>query len=453
FDSLAQPLGVNVRVNTDPGKTRQAFPDVAADGAGRFTVVWVDWRNGQYPSNPDIYTRQFSKDLTPLSAERVVRADPSGLPQRQPCIAADRRGNVAILWADSVDGSWEISGQMIDADGVIREGLFTANDNRDSAQVQPDVALDGRKRYIVWTDKRNGDFDIYCSIASYNQPQLVPKPLNLQFVMEVGGAAPPTQELTIGHAGYNPLSWSAVTSASWLTVSPSTGVTPDTVTVSVNTDTLPLGTYLASITLIDETDKDSSQVVSVRLDVTAPILSIDMDTVVFRAFAGVDSVRQTSVRIANAGGGSFSWTAHDSVGWLEEVPDAGLSDEDLLLVARTAGLTAGDYQATVFVDAPGALASPDSIIVRLGLVDDLPYLRVRPESVYVRTASPQSEKLPFTITNAGVGVLDWRIQTSEPWLLPSKTAGLGDDSFTVTFDSSLLSDGRYVAQLIVFDSG
>ena len=92
---------VNIRVNSDNSVTRQAFPDVAADGSGHFTVVWVDWRNGIYPANPDIYARRFDRLAQPLTADMKVNTDGTARAQRDPRIAADRMGNVALIWSDS----------------------------------------------------------------------------------------------------------------------------------------------------------------------------------------------------------------------------------------------------------------------------------------------------------------------------------------------------------------
>ncbi|MCP4686244.1 MAG: BACON domain-containing protein, partial [bacterium] len=239
YDSLANALGGNLKANADVGDVRQAFPDIATDGAGHFTVVWVDWRQGTYPDNPDIYARKFDTNLAPVTGDMRVNKDGTTRAQRQPSIAADRRGNVAIIWADSTGSSWDIVGQMIDVEGVIREANFQANTEGDSSQLHPDVALDGRYRYITWSDKRNGNFDIYASIAKYNDPTLVPSPSSLLFEMLEGDAVPPSQDLEIDHAGYNPIHFQVISSADWLSASPTSGVTLGTVSVSVTTDTLP----------------------------------------------------------------------------------------------------------------------------------------------------------------------------------------------------------------------
>ncbi len=275
FDSLGNRLSANIKVNADPQSARQAFPDVATDAAGHFTVVWVDWRNGVYPANPDIYAKKYDTLMVSAGGEIRINTDNTQTAQREPSIASDRRGNVGIIWSDSSSGSWDISGQMIDADGIVREANFKANSFTDSLQLRPDVALDGMYRYIAWSDNRNGNLDIYASIQKYNDPSLWVMPTSLAFEMQSGSALPGSQQVIVNHSGYNPLNFSAHADVSWLTISPSSGTTDDTLTVAVNDNSLAVGTHLAVITFVDTDNSDSAVVMSVRLDVHGVEISTD----------------------------------------------------------------------------------------------------------------------------------------------------------------------------------
>ncbi|MBI5267881.1 MAG: T9SS type A sorting domain-containing protein [candidate division Zixibacteria bacterium] len=266
LDSAGGKIGRNIKVNSDAGSARQAFPDVAADGAGNFTVVWTDWRNGSYPNNPDIYARKFDTLMNALYVDVRVNKDGSTRSQRDPSIAADRLGNVGIVWSDSGATSFDIVGQMIDVEGNVREQNFRANSSTDSAQVQPDIALDGRNRFVTWADKRGANWDIYASVAKYNSPSLVPSPATLAFSAEKGEPLPAPKTLAITHAGYNRLSFRLTSSVSWLNVTPDTGTTTDTVLVAVTDTSLAAGTYSGAITLVDLTNHDSSVVVPVTFD-------------------------------------------------------------------------------------------------------------------------------------------------------------------------------------------
>ncbi len=289
FDSSGQKLGYNLKANSDVGSYRQAFPDIAVSDNAHFGVVWVDWRNGVYPANPDIYARRFDTSMTPMAAEIKVNSDGTSRAQKEPSIAADRMGNVAMIWSDSTSTSWDIAGQMLDASGRIRESNFIANFQRDSAQQQPDIALDGRYRYVTWMDRRSGHYDIYASITKYNDPKLIADPLAIQFEMVPSGTLPSPQRLTVSHGGYNPLSYQVICSQSWFTVTPTSGTTPDTLLVSVADGSLAVGTYTGSITLVDRTDNDSSMFVSVTLTV-ANDSAVATDTILMDSVETVPGV-------------------------------------------------------------------------------------------------------------------------------------------------------------------
>lgn len=71
-------------------------------------------------------------------------------------------------------------------------------------------------------------------------------PTSLAFTAVQGGSKPPNQSLNITSSS-SAVSWTGSTNASWLTITPTSGTTPSTVTASVNTS-LAAGNYSASIT-------------------------------------------------------------------------------------------------------------------------------------------------------------------------------------------------------------
>jgi hypothetical protein len=186
---------------------------------------------------------------------------------------------------------------MIDVDGKIREASFKANFFTDSAQMQPDVALDGRMRYICWADNRNGNWDIFASITQYNDPTLVATPSTLNFLAEIGKPMPQPKTVIINHTGYNRLQYRAKSSAAWLAITPDSGSTVDTISVSVTDSTLSAGTYAATLTLVDLTTADSSATIPVLLVCREPnndTLRIGSGQVTAGQATGID------IRVSNA---------------------------------------------------------------------------------------------------------------------------------------------------------
>jgi uncharacterized protein (TIGR03437 family) len=79
---------------------------------------------------------------------------------------------------------------------------------------------------------------------------LVPTPASLSFSYQTGGSPPSSQAITISNPAAGSLNYTvASVSDSWLSVTPSTGTTTGTLTVSVSPQNLAPGSYTGSFTL------------------------------------------------------------------------------------------------------------------------------------------------------------------------------------------------------------
>ncbi|MBN1213238.1 MAG: T9SS type A sorting domain-containing protein [candidate division Zixibacteria bacterium] len=390
--------------------------------------------------------------MTPLNVDRKLNSDGSLRAQREPSIATDRRGNLTVVWSDSASSSWDVTGQVLDNTGMLQGSNFRVNTYGDSAQLHPDITLDGRYRFVTWVDKRNGNYDIYASITQYNDPNLIPEPSALRFEMEAGGPLPAAQTIVISHAGYNPLNYGVSVSHDWLSVDPSSGSTPDTLTVTINTDTLPYGTHFGALTLIDTDFDDSTVVVSIRLDVTAPILALSDDTLSFQAFALIDETYQQLLIIENDGSGEFSWQATETASWLTLSENSGTAPDTVAVAVNAASLTTGNYVEAIIFEAAGAVGSPDTVEVVLEVVDNLPYLKPEPDSFYVQTGSPETIDTFIIVQNEGVGLLNWSATVTDSWLRADRLSGGAGDTIKLTVDTVGLERALYTATVEITDS-
>lgn len=451
FDSLGNKLGLNTQVNTNVDGSRQAFPDVATDGAGRFTVVWVDWRNGEYPLNPDIYSCRFDTSMTALAENKKISTESNQMAQRQPAIASDRMGNVAIIWADSTFTSWDITGQMLDVDGKLRESNFRANSFGDSTQLRPDVALDGRYRYITWADNRNGNFDVYASITKYNQPAIVVSPPSVSIEMPVGGPVPAPVTLAVNHGGYNRLNYQILGMPYWLSVTPSNGQTPDTVALAITADTLSLGTYLAALTFVDLNNNDSSTVASVRLDVTGPELSLSVGTLDFRTFLGLPQTELQTVDISNVGSGNLSWNATASDSWISLSSQSGTAPSAIDISILSASLDTGLYSGTVVIDAGAVTNSPDTIVITVEVFPDLAQILPSPDSLYLTVVNSLVDTF-LVVNNSGTSGLNWTASVDQLWLSLATGAGTDGDTIHFSIVDSFLTPGLQSGSIGITDA-
>ena len=454
FDLNGQKLGVNFRVHSTQA-SRQAFPDIATDGAGHFTVVWVDWRNGIYPANPDIYARKFDTTYNPITAELRINKDGTTRAQREVAISADHAGNVAIVWADSTSASsWDIVGQMIDVTGIVRETNLRANTLADSMQFDPDVAIDGVYRYVTWVDRRNGNFDVFASITQYNDPHLTVTPGALQFSVSAGDTSAVTQQVVaIGHAGYNSLAYVATASENWISVSPATGITPTNVTVSVNPTGLQPGTYVGEVSFVDANRPDSGEVVPVRLDYTSPQLAVSPDTISLSTTSADLSTHPFSIQIANLGLGALNWHLVESVDWITTSSDSGTGAATVTVTLVPLFADTGVNVAPIVVDAGIISGSPDTVWVVMTKTLAVPVLNLSPDSIHFSAyaLTDTTMQAPVTVGNNGPVSFNWTASVTQPWLSLSSDSGTANDVIQIEVMSQQMPKGTYTDK-VVFES-
>ena len=113
YDSTGTPLGGEFRVNTYTTGT-QGHAAVAADGVGKFVVVW----DGAGPGDDSgVFGQRYASTGTPLGGEFLVNTT-TLLAQQTPAVAADAAGNVVVVWAGAVSGPGGC-GSSVDPDGIV----------------------------------------------------------------------------------------------------------------------------------------------------------------------------------------------------------------------------------------------------------------------------------------------------------------------------------------------
>jgi len=103
-------------------------------------------------------------------------------------------------------------------------------------------------------------------------PALLAYPFALNFAALAGQPNPPAQTVTVYNEGAGILDWTATSNASWLFVSPGSGATPSSLSVSVNSAGLASGTYTGTITVSASGSNNPAQTISVSLTVTNLLL-------------------------------------------------------------------------------------------------------------------------------------------------------------------------------------
>lgn len=166
FDYLGDRLGNNFKINDDGTGHDQYYPRVCMDGMGKFVVVWQDYRDSGYPTNPDIYGQRYNDEGTADGGNFLINDDGAFVTQRAEDIDCDDYGNYVVVFSDYRDLSYNIYCRRYDHLGHALGASFLVNDDCCSnPHHNPRVAVDADGDFvIVWYDKRSNDYNIYMKL-------------------------------------------------------------------------------------------------------------------------------------------------------------------------------------------------------------------------------------------------------------------------------------------------
>ncbi len=139
-----------------PSRGRADGAVVGTDGTD-YLVVWGDERSGEW----DLYGARVSAEATVL--------DRAGFPiavgqQAQWTGGVSFDGNnYLVVWKDHGSGNWDVYGARITQEGEVLDpgGFPIAVADHDCDD--PGVSFDGTNYAVVWTDSRSGEEDVYCA--------------------------------------------------------------------------------------------------------------------------------------------------------------------------------------------------------------------------------------------------------------------------------------------------
>ena len=118
YDSNANPLNVNIRVDVDWGTAESLSPSIAIQPDGSFLIVWTDYRSG----NSDIFVRRFQNCYTPLGGNFRLDQGPGEASAEDPSLVVAPSGVFLFAWSDNRNGAWDIYanlwGEDSDHDGL-----------------------------------------------------------------------------------------------------------------------------------------------------------------------------------------------------------------------------------------------------------------------------------------------------------------------------------------------
>jgi hypothetical protein len=126
-----------------------------------FLVVWDDWRNGNW----DIFGCRVTNNGIVLEPNGFIIST-ALFNQRTPDIAFGA-GNHFVVWSDYRNSNWDIYGTRITPNGVVLDPNGIAICKASNIQSYPAVTFDGTNYIVVWQDYRSGtEYDIYGAVVT-----------------------------------------------------------------------------------------------------------------------------------------------------------------------------------------------------------------------------------------------------------------------------------------------
>jgi len=277
-------------------------------------------------------------------------------------------------------------------------------------------------------------------------------PASLLFNYTVGGTAPVAQSVSFASSGAAALSYT-VSAPTWLAVTPTSGTTPSSVGVSVNTTGLTAGTYNGSVTITAAGAGNSPLAVAVSLVVVSPSITTSPSSLTFNYTTGGTAPGTQSLAIVSTGS-ALSYTVSASGGaWLAISSASGTTPGNVNVSVNVTGLTAGNYNGSLTIAATGAANTPLTVPVTLTV--SLPRISASPNSLtftYSISAGTAPAAQSVSLTSDGTA-LSYTVSPSATWLAVTPASGTTPSSVSVSINTTGLTAGTYTGTLTFTATG
>jgi len=390
-------------------------------------LYWVDVQNNLVVDPPKLTFRATAGGATPSIQLLTVSTSYLGLP--------------VDYTVDDSEGSWLYA--------------CTATEDTDCAHGStPDlVGIEARPRglspgrytaNLVISTERAPDVKIPVEFI-IDPPNVVTSatlsPSVLRFTVPQNSSS--VQRLEVTSAGQE-LDWRIrrQTESAWLKFSATSGKTPTTVEVTVDSSTLRPGTYY-SISYLDIANGSTTLLIAtITVTDAKATLQLDRDSMLFEAIEGTTAAQPQPVHIYNTGAAPLSWQitipALDDqrrpVNWIrsslsQNTIQSGAAPSRVNISVDPAGLRAGVYSVPVVITAPGAAGAPQVLGVRMRILPANTKARAvfdKTGLVFVGTPGGTIREQAIQLSSTG-GALSFstsiRTESRVPWLAVSPSSG------------------------------
>jgi hypothetical protein len=196
----------------------------------------------------------------------------------------------------------------------------------------------------VTSDVGNTTISVQMIKQNPSAPQLTVTPILSDF-----GTSQTETNVTLSNTGTGTLSWSAVSSDGWITVTPNSGdITTNSTSakLKVNRSGLAPGNFNGTVIF---SSNGGNQTATVKMNIPAvPILSVSPGVIDF----GETSTTQ-NLQINNIGTGSLTWSIVSNQPWLTTSPAQGTNYTAVSINANRTGMSTGTYTGVLTISSNG----------------------------------------------------------------------------------------------------
>ncbi|MGH8984928.1 MAG: BACON domain-containing protein, partial [Acidimicrobiia bacterium] len=257
----------------------------------------------------------------------------------------------ARFWLDDPDRS----GAPVQTEGS-PPWDFAGGDAQQADPFDTNTLADGSHTITAELDLEGGGVEVVSAAfaVANDSARLSFSPASLSFTAEEGSGAS-AQAVELAASDGSATAFTASPDRTWVSVSPGSGSTPETLTVSVDAGGLAPGTYGGTVTA--EADGYASGTLSVTLTVTErdpepASLAFSPGSLSFTVEEGSSMSAQTS-ELAASDDSSVSFTASADRAWVSVSPGSGSTPAAVTVTVDASGLAPGTYGATVTAEAGG----------------------------------------------------------------------------------------------------
>lgn len=284
-------------------------------------------------------------------------------------------------------------------------------------------------------------------------PTIALSPTSMVFNATLGTGNPASQPLAITNSGAGSLSWTAISTQPWLSVTPSSGTGNGNPSVAVNIAGLAAATHTGWIIVSDPAATNTPESLFVSLNLSRPSLTPAPTSLTFSATVGGADPSSQNIQLTASQAAAIAWTGTKSQPWLTINPASGNTPNSITTSVSIAGLAAGTHRDTIVITSASASNSPLRIPVTLNLIA-LPAIALDPTVLDFVGVTGGANPAPqfVALTNSGQGTMDYAATATETWLSVTPGAGNAPASLQVSVNSTGLSAGPHSAFVVVTSS-